>query len=96
MRNGDHPYPPGPVMAHNLLHELQMQAKPQCNGTTPSRAAPWEFERPQTFRARWLARAGLLTRPANRLTLTVTLVGGREAKRFLEMFKALGSRRRAA
>ena len=60
------------VMSHNLIHELQMRTQPRQRRTTPSRTPLWRFLHPQTWRNRWLHRAGRLTRPAGRLTLTIS------------------------
>ena len=60
------------VLSHNLLHELQMRTEPRQRQTQTSRTPLWRFLHPQTWRARWLHRAGRLTRPAGRLTLTIS------------------------
>lgn len=58
------------LMAHNLNRELQMHIKPRVRGTTEKRKALWNFESLSTLR-RLLCRAGRLTQPQGRLTLTL-------------------------
>lgn len=60
------------ILAHNLTRELQMRVKPPARGTTEKRAARWVFEHLGTLRSRIIARAGRLTRPGGRLTLTLS------------------------
>jgi len=59
------------VLAHNLARELQMAAAPPQRATTAKRAALWVFQELHTLRRNLLQRAGRLTRPAGRLTLTM-------------------------
>ena len=59
------------VLAHNLTRELQMISKPKSRGTTEKRAALWAFEELGTIRHHLLQRAGRLTEPHGRLTLTM-------------------------
>jgi hypothetical protein len=76
------------LFAHNLTRELQMQVSARCRGTTENRAALWTFERVDTLRRTVIQRAGRFTRPAGRLTLTVS--GGRFVRRkLLQMLNAL-------
>ncbi len=59
------------VLAHNLTRELQMVAKPKSRGTTERRSALWVFEELGTIRHHLLQRAGRLTEPHGKLTLTM-------------------------
>ena len=58
--------------AHNLIRELQMTTTPRSRRTTAKRAALWVFEELHTFRSVFLRRAGRLTWPQGKLTLTVS------------------------
>jgi hypothetical protein len=60
------------LFAHNLVRELQMRTSPPTRRTTDNRATLWVFEQVQTLRRNLLQRAGRLTRPAGRLTLTIS------------------------
>ena len=66
------------LFAHNLVRELQMQTETRSRGTTDNRAALWIFERVDTVRRTLLQRAGRLTRPSGKLTLTIS--GGATVK----------------
>lgn len=70
-RNGNQLYLLAGVMAHNLVRELQMRESAPHRGTTAKRAALWTFEQVRTLRQRVFQRAGKLTRPRGRLTLTI-------------------------
>jgi hypothetical protein len=59
------------VLAHNLTRELQMLTKPKSRGTTEKRSALWVFEELGTIRHHLLQRAGRLTQPHGKLTLTM-------------------------
>jgi hypothetical protein len=59
------------VLAHNLGRELQMRISPPVRATNPRRTVHWIFEELSTLRAKFIARAGRLTRPQGRLTLTL-------------------------
>jgi hypothetical protein len=64
------------LLAHNLARELQMSVdEPRTRRATPSRAAAFAFSTLGTLRNLLLRRAGSLTRPAGRLTLTVAASG---------------------
>ena len=80
------------LLAHNLVRELQMQTSGPDRGTAENRAALWSFERLDTVRRTVIQRAGRLTRPAGRLTLTVS------ASRFVrnKLLHMLDARRPAA
>jgi len=74
------------ILAHNLNRELQMATMPTVRGTTARRAPLWSFTELSTLRHRLIQRAGRLTRPSNRLSLSM---GANEAikaelLRFLE------------
>ncbi len=66
------------LIAHNLTRELQMQKKPPDRGRTAKRAALWVFEQVDTLRHQWVQRAGRLTWPKGKLTLTIS--GNRQLK----------------
>jgi hypothetical protein len=62
------------MMAHNLSREVQMVAaagatKPRA---LPKRPATWAFEKLDTLRHRIIQRAGRITRPQGKLTLTMS------------------------
>lgn len=60
------------IMAHNLNRELQMSVEQQERSTTEQRAPWWSFVRLATRRMRLIQRAGRLTSPQGRLTLTLS------------------------
>jgi hypothetical protein len=60
------------LMAHNLLRELQMMTASPSRHTTEKRTPLWAFEQLDTFRAGLIQRAGRLTRPRGKLTLTIS------------------------
>jgi hypothetical protein len=60
------------LFAHNLLREFQMMTAKPARHTTERRAPLWIFEELHTFRAGLLQRAGRLTRPQGKLTLTIS------------------------
>jgi len=59
------------MMAHNLARELQMRSRGPVRGLTAGRRVLWVFEELSTLRRTIIARAGRLTRPQGRLTLTL-------------------------
>lgn len=59
------------LFAHNLTRELQMATASPCRKTTEKRSALWVFETVETIRNTLIRCAGRLTRPNNRLTLTL-------------------------
>jgi hypothetical protein len=84
--HGNQIYMIAAILAHNLNRELQMATMPAVRGTTVKRAPMWGFIELATLRHRLIQRAGRLTHPSNRLTLTM---GANEAVkaellRFLE------------
>jgi hypothetical protein len=60
------------IMAHNLNRELHMTAEQPKRGTTEQRAPWWSFVRLGMRRMRLIQRAGRLTSPQGRLTLTLS------------------------
>jgi hypothetical protein len=60
------------LFAHNLLRELQMTTSPPSRHTTAKRTPLWAFEQLHTFRSALIQRAGRLTRPHGKLTLTIS------------------------
>jgi len=60
------------VLAHNLNRELQMHCYEQERNTTEKRAPLWQFEQLGTLRRKLIQRAGRLTRPQGKLTLTMS------------------------
>jgi hypothetical protein len=60
------------LFAHNLLREFQMMINKPSRATTEKRTPLWVFEELHTFRAGLLQRAGRLTRPHGKLTLTIS------------------------
>jgi len=72
------------LFAHNLMRELQMTTTPRSRRTTAKRSALWVFEELHTFRSVCLRRAGRLTWPQGKLTLTVSARGWIKT-RFLQL-----------
>jgi hypothetical protein len=60
------------MMAHNLSREIQMITRPAASRARAKRPAAWEFLRLDTIRHRIIQRAGRLTRPDGKLTLTMS------------------------
>lgn len=60
------------MIAHNLSREIQMLAKPSTSCSSLKRPAAWKFEKLDTLRHRIIQRAGRLTRPQGKLTLTMS------------------------
>lgn len=60
------------VIAHNLGREMQMVAAPRTRRDTIKRAARWQFQKLTTLRQHIFQRAGRITRPEGRLTLTLS------------------------
>lgn len=59
------------MLAHNLGRELQIRAKPPRRATTPTRAGIFIVRTLGTLRDQLIRRAGALTRPNGKPTLTV-------------------------
>lgn len=70
--NGNQLYLLAGLLAHNLMRELQMTIADPSRRTTEKRTPLWVFERLDTFRKGILQRAGRLTRPQGKLTLTIS------------------------
>ena len=60
------------MLAHNLSREMQMVANNRQRGTTEKRAPLWKFTQLGTLRRKLIQRAGRLTRPQRKLTLTMS------------------------
>jgi len=60
------------VFAHNLGREMQMVATPRAARNTATRAALWAFHKLDTLRRSIFQRAGRVTKPGGRLTLTLS------------------------
>jgi hypothetical protein len=89
-RAGNETYLLASLFAFNLMRELQMQAAPPERTTNRKRAALWAFERVGTLRRTLLQRAGRLTKPAGKPTLT--FCAGKQLKeRILELVLALAA-----
>ncbi len=58
------------MLAHNLGKEIQIAAEPK-RPETDTRSSPWLLRSLRTLRNRFLLRAGRITRPKNRSTLTL-------------------------
>lgn len=58
------------LLAHNCTRELQIEHGSRRRGTTEKRATLWRFETWHTLRRNLLLKAGRLTRPRGRWTLT--------------------------
>ena len=71
LRNGNQAYLLAGLLAHNMIRELQMRQSPPTRATNLTRAARWVFEQVGNLRRHVFQRAGRLTRPGGRLTLTV-------------------------
>lgn len=70
-RNGNQTYTLCAMVAHNMAREIQMNAYEPDRRTTEKRAPLWSFESLHRLRHRIIQRAGRLTRPAGKLTLTL-------------------------
>ncbi len=77
------------VLAHNLNREMQMHCYTQQRNTTEKRAPLWQFEQLGTLRRKLIQRAGRLTKPQGRLTLTMSANPAvkSELLHYLEVFK---------
>lgn len=69
--HGNQLYMMSAIITHNLLKELHMVTHEPQRGTTEKRAALWEFTEPNTLRRTLLQRAGRVTEPGGKLTLTM-------------------------
>jgi Transposase DDE domain group 1 len=69
---GNQLYMMASILAHNLNRELQMATAEPERGTTEKRAPLWKFTELKTLRQLYIQRAGRLTNPQGRLTLTMS------------------------
>lgn len=76
------------IFAHNLTRELVMTATPRSRGTTERRSPLWIFETLTTIRQNLIHRAGRITRPQGKLTLTMNANKRVEAE-FTDFLKSL-------
>jgi hypothetical protein len=60
------------MMAHNFSKEMQMLAHPAATRAKSKRPTAWKFQRLDTIRHQIIQRAGRLTRPQGKLTLTMS------------------------
>lgn len=60
------------MMAHNFSHEIQMLAEPRARRAGPKRPTAWAFQTLDTLRHRIIQRAGRITHPQGKLTLTMS------------------------
>jgi hypothetical protein len=60
------------MLAHNLARELQFEARELASSTTPNRTPSERFETLAQLQRRIVRRAGVLTRPQGKLTLTIS------------------------
>jgi len=90
--HGNQIYMIAAILAHNLNRELQMATTPAARGTTAKRSPLWSFVELATLRHRLIQRAGRLTHPSNRLTLTM---GANEAVK-MELLQFLEGLEKAA
>ncbi|MEW6407038.1 MAG: IS1380 family transposase, partial [Chloroflexota bacterium] len=70
--HGNQTYLMAAILAHNLNRELQMASLPPHRHTTEKRTALWEFRDLATLRHHLILRAGRLTCPQGKLTLTMS------------------------
>jgi len=61
------------ILAHNLSRELQMRTTAMKLKETMKRTARWTFQEASTLRRTIIQRAGRLTRPQGKLTLTLNM-----------------------
>jgi len=72
-RAGNQIYLLAGVLAHNLNRDMQMRCHKPDRHTTEKRAPLWQFEQLATLRRQIIQRAGRLTRPQGKLTLTMSI-----------------------
>lgn len=70
--HGNHLYMMSAILTHNLFRELHMMTHERDRGTTEKRTALWKFTEANTLRRTLLQRAGRLTNPEGKLTLTMS------------------------
>jgi len=88
-KTGNQVYLLSAVLAHNLNREMQMHCHAQQRNTTDKRAPLWQFQQLGTLRRKLIQRAGRLTRPQGRLTLTMSANATvkSELLHYLQVFK---------
>ncbi len=69
--NGNRIFAAAVILTHNLTRELQMRTKNQQKNTSAKRAAHWIFQSLGTIRNTLIHRAGRITHPQGKLTLTL-------------------------
>ena len=77
------------MMTHNLSQEVQMFAKVAIRRTTAKRCTHWVFEKIGTFRNNLIHRAGRITYPQGKLTLTLN-ANDKVKQEFLNYFSSFG------
>lgn len=77
------------MMTHNLSQEVQMLAKVAVRSTTAKRCTHWVFEKIGTFRNNLIHRAGRITYPQGKLTLTLN-ANDKVKQEFLDYFRSFG------
>lgn len=60
------------ILIHNLNRQMQMRSRDKDRVTTEKRAPLWQFEQLSTLRNQLIQRAGRLTWPKGKLTLTLS------------------------
>lgn len=77
------------MMAHNFSREMQMVAHPAATRAKPKRPAAWKFKKLGTIRHQIIQRAGRLTRPQGKLTLTMSpnLAVQKDLLHFMDMLQ---------
>jgi hypothetical protein len=70
--HGNQTYLLAALLAHNLNRELQMSTRAPERRTNEKRCALWAFQTLATLRRTLVQRAGRLSRPKGRLTLTIS------------------------
>jgi hypothetical protein len=86
--HGNQTYMLATLFAYNLARELQMQVGDPSRATTWKRKALWVFEKMDTLRQKLTLRAGRLTEPEGRLTLTIS-ANNFIKRNFLRIFQAI-------
>lgn len=69
---GNQMYMMAAILTYNFNREMQMEVRPKDRSTTEKRAPLWEFEELTSIRQRLIQRAGRLTQPQGKLTLTMS------------------------
>jgi hypothetical protein len=59
------------ILSHNLHREMQMIANKTQRNTNEKRAPLWVFEKIDCFRLKFIQKAGRITKPKGKLTLTL-------------------------